>query len=141
MAGFEHYLSRVAHIFENEPIVLEDVLDCLFHIAAADGVAHPRELELLEQAAEALNVSKSAFRRIKSVHLGLGEDDPYVILDVDHEIDTDALKRVYHKLVKEHHPDAMIARGVPPALVKIAEGRIAAINSAYEQILAERDQG
>jgi len=141
VAGFEHYLSRVARIFESEPIVLEDVLDCLFHIAAADGVAHPRELEMLEQAAEALPVSKAAFRRIKSVHLGLGEDDPYVILDVDHEIDLADLKPIYHKLVKEHHPDAMIARGVPPALVKIAEGRIAAINGAYEQILEERKRG
>jgi len=96
---------------------------------------------MLEQAAEALPVSKAAFRRIKSVHLGLGEDDPYVILDVDHEIDLADLKPIYHKLVKEHHPDAMIARGVPPALVKIAEGRIAAINGAYEQILEERKRG
>lgn len=141
VAGFDQYLSRVARIFENEPVVLEDVLDCLFHIAAADGVAHPRELELLEQAATALHVSPAAFRRIKAVHLGLGEDDPYTILGVDPEIDDSALKAAYRQLVKEHHPDAMIARGVPAALVKIAEGRIAAINSAYEQAITERKQG
>ncbi|MEL7489312.1 MAG: TerB family tellurite resistance protein [Pseudomonadota bacterium] len=141
VAGYDHYLAQVAKIFENEPVVLEDVLDCLFHIAAADGVAHPRELELLEAAAERFAVSPASLRRIKSVHLGLGEDDPYVILDVSPSIGEDALKRAYHQLVKEHHPDAMIARGVPPALVKIAEGRIAAINAAYEQIRSERAYG
>ena len=138
IAGFEHYLSQVAKIFADEPVVLEDVLDCLFHIAAADGVAHPRELEMLEIAADQLKVSASAFRRIKSVHLGLGEDDPYVILDVEPSISDLGLKTVYRELVKLHHPDAMIARGVPAALVKIAEGRIAAINDAYEKITQER---
>lgn len=141
VAGYEHYLSQVAKIFGDESVVLEDVLDCLFHIAAADGVAHPRELELLEMAAEKFEISASSLRRIKSVHLGLGEDDPYVILDVAPSIDDTGLKTAYHRLVKEHHPDAMIARGVPPTLVKIAEGRIAAINGAYEQIRAERTNG
>jgi len=40
--------------------------------------------------------------------------------------------------MRENHPDALIARGVPPPLVKIAENRTAAINAAYEQISAER---
>jgi DnaJ like chaperone protein len=39
--------------------------------------------------------------------------------------------------VRDHHPDALTSRGVPPDLVKIAEGRMAAINTAYERILTE----
>lgn len=138
VAGYEHYLSQVARIFEAEPVVLEDVLDCLFHIAAADGVAHPRELDLLQQAAEKFGISSVAFGRLKSIHLGLGDDDPYAILGIDPDIDDQALKRAYYKLAKDHHPDAMISRGVPESLVKIAEGRLAAINTAYEQICAAR---
>ncbi|MHA7873179.1 MAG: TerB family tellurite resistance protein [Hyphococcus sp.] len=137
VAGFGEYLSRVARIFEDAPAVLEDVLDCLFHIAVADGVAHPRELELLEQAAKAFAVSPAAFHRLKAAHLGLGEDDPYLILGVHPGDGRDKIKAAYRALVRDHHPDALIARGVPTDLVKIAEGRMAAINAAYERILTD----
>ncbi len=141
VAGFDHYLARVARIFENAPAVLEDVLDCLFHIAAADGVAHPRELEMLERAAEAFGVSEAALRRIKSAHLGAGREDPFAVLGVASDAGAEEIRAVYRALVKEHHPDAMIARGVPAELIKIAEGRVAAINAAYEAIMAERTEG
>lgn len=137
VAGFDHYLSRVAKLFAPNPVVLEDVLDCLFYVAGADGVEHPRERELLEQAARALNVRPAAFRRLKAVHLGLDADDPYAILGIEPGADHAELKSVYHALVREHHPDALIARGVPPSLAKIAEARMAAINTAYEKALAE----
>jgi len=138
VAGYEQYLGQVARIYADAPMVLEDVLDCLYYIAAADGVAHPHEMALLDKAAEVIGVSTAAVRRIKSAHLGLGDDDPYVILNLEPAVSDDALKAAYRRLVKEHHPDAIIARGVPASLVRIAEKRLAAINTAYEAILRER---
>lgn len=139
VAGFGEYLKKVARIFDHAPAVLEDVLDCLFYVAAADGVAHPREIELLDQAADIFQTPMAAYRRLRAAHLGLGEDDPWAILGVDHDADAQTVKRVYRKLVRDHHPDALIARGVPAELVKIAEGRMAAINTAYERILTENE--
>lgn len=137
VAGFDEYLTRIAKIFEGSPAVLEDVLDCLFHVAVADGVAHPRELELLERTAEVFAISPAAFHRLKAAHFGLGDDDPYLILGV-HPGDTAAtIKAAYRVLARDHHPDALVARGVPEDLVKIAEGRMAAINEAYERILTD----
>lgn len=137
VAGFDEYLKRVARIFEDDPQVLEDVLDCLFHVAAADGVAHPHELELLERAAERFAIEKSAYRRLKAMHLGLGADDPYLILGLEPGVDLATAKNAYRTLVREHHPDALIARGVPVDLIKVGEARMAAINTAYEQLLTE----
>ncbi len=137
VAGFDEYVSKVAKIFEAAPAVLEDVLDCLFHIAVADGVAHPRELELLESAAKAFDIKGAAYHRLKAAHLGLDDDDPYLILGVDHGASTGEIKSTYRSLVREHHPDILIARGVPHDLVKIGERRMAAINTAYERILTE----
>lgn len=139
VAGFDEYLSKVAKIFDDSPAVLEDVLDCLFHVAAADGVAHPRELELIDHAAKAFKISTAAFHRLKAAHLGLGEDDPYLILGVDHDANSADIKATYRALVRDHHPDALIARGVPQDMIRIAEGRMAAINTAYERILTNRD--
>ncbi len=138
VAGFEHYLSRVARIFEDEPVVLEDVLDCLYHIALADGVAHPREMDLLDKAGVAFKLPPAAIRRLRLVHLGLGESDPYLILDIGHDVSDAEVKQAYRDLVRTHHPDALMARGVPVELVRIAENRMAAINDAYKQIVAER---
>lgn len=137
VAGFDEYLTRVAKIFDDSPEVLEDVLDCLFHVAVADGVAHPRELELLERAAAAFGVGRAALSRLKAVHLGLGEDDPWRILGVDQAASIEQVKGAYRALARDHHPDVLMARGVPQDLVKIAEGRMAAINAAYERILAD----
>lgn len=133
VAGFDAYLQRVQKIYEDEPQIREDVLDCLFHIAGADGVEHPRERELLEEAAKALKLPEGAFRRLRALHLGLETDDPFAVLGVPADATKAALKAAYRDLVREHHPDAMTARGVPAALVRIAEQRMAAINTAYEK--------
>ncbi len=134
VAGFDEYLAKVAKIFEDSPEVLEDVLDCLLHVAVADGVAHPRELDLIERAAKVFQISEAAFHRLKAAHLGLADDNPYLILGVDPAASAAEIKAAYHELVRDHHPDALLARGVPVDLVKIAEGRMAAINAAYEQL-------
>lgn len=140
VAGFDHYVKQVARLFAQDPVVLEDVIDCLLYVALADGQTHPREMEMLEGAARIFGLKPGAWRRIKAAHLGMADDDPYVILGLSHDADGDAIRARYRDLMRENHPDALIARGVPPNLVKIAENRTAAINAAYEKILAERDR-
>ncbi len=136
VAGFDHYIDRVAGIFHDEPVVLEDVLDCLFHVALADGVAHPDELALLENAARRFGMSASAYGRIRCAHLGLGDECAYSILGLEPGAPSDQVRARYRELMREHHPDALIGRGVPANLVRIAENRTAAINAAYEKIRA-----
>ena len=48
------------------------------------------------------------------------------------------IKRRSRALVAENHPDLEIARGLPPEAIKIATGRLAAINAAYDRIARER---
>jgi DnaJ like chaperone protein len=136
VAGFEHYLTRVSKLYQDEPAVLEDVLDCLFHVAASDGVAHPRELALLESAAKAFAIEAAAFRRMKAAHLGHDRDDPWIAFGLEPGASPATVRERYRTLMKEHHPDALIARGVPANLVRIAEARAAALNHAYETIMA-----
>lgn len=135
VAGFDEYLARVRKLFDDAPSVLEDVLDCLLHVAVADGVAHPRELELIERAAKVFAIPPAAFHRIKAIHLGLADDDPHLVLGIEPGADAAAIRAAYRNLAREHHPDALISRGVPVDLVKIAEARMAAINAAYEQLI------
>ncbi|MDE1940199.1 MAG: TerB family tellurite resistance protein [Alphaproteobacteria bacterium] len=137
-AGYEAYATQVARIFAGKPAVLEDIMDGLFEIAAADGVLHPGESVFLERVAEIFGFAPGEFRRIRASHFPPDAADPYVVLGVAFDAGDDEIKRTYYRLVRENHPDSLIARGVPPEFVKLASDKLAAINGAYEKIQAER---
>jgi DnaJ like chaperone protein len=138
VAGYEAYAKQLGGIFRSRPGVLEDVLDALFHIAKADGVIHDKEIDYLENVAEIFGFSAHEFARIRASHLGPNAADPYVVLGVDRDISDEDLKRAYRRLVKENHPDSLIARGVPEEFVIMANEKLAAINSAFDQVEKER---
>jgi DnaJ like chaperone protein len=50
----------------------------------------------------------------------------------------DEIRQTYRRLVRENHPDSLIARGVPEEFIKLATDKLAAINGAYEKIQLER---
>ena len=136
-AGFESYARQIASIYRGNPAVLEDILDGLFEIAKADGVLHPGELAFLERVADIFGFAPNEFRRIRATHFP-DKEDPYLILGVAHDAGDEEIKRTYRMLVRENHPDKLIARGVPGEFVKLANDKLAAINAAYDKIGAER---
>ena len=138
IAGFEHYAGQIAHLFMDNPAMLEDVMDGLFEIAKADGVLHPCEAQFLERVAEIFGFAPGEFRRIRASHFAPELTDPYVILGLSYSADEDELKQTYRRLVRENHPDSLMARGVPAEFIKLANDKLAAINSAYEKIQKER---
>jgi len=137
VAGFDSYAKQVGRLFAGECTVLEDVLDCLFYIALADGVMHPNEMDLLRVAADKFGLGRNTWRRLKAAHMGADKEDPYVILGVEPGAAFGEVRREYLRLVKANHPDALIARGVPADLVKISEHRMATINDAFERVQQE----
>lgn len=137
-AGYEAYARQIADVFRDNPAVLEDVLDGLFEIAKADGVLHPGEQAFLERVAEIFGFAPGEFRRIRATHFGPDAGDPYAILGVSHDASDTEIRRTYLMLVKENHPDRLVARGVPEEFVRLANDKLASINSAYERILQER---
>jgi DnaJ like chaperone protein len=136
--GFEPYARQIASMFRDRRAVLEELLECLFHIAMADGTLHPKELDYLRQVAGIFGFSDAEFDAIRAAEAGSDKADPYRILGIDRQADNDAVRAAYRKLSRENHPDALIAQGVPPEFVEVANGRMAAINGAYDRIKQER---
>jgi len=132
--GFEPYARQLGRMFEHDPAVLEELLGGLFHIARADGKVTEDELDYLEQVAVNLGLGKARWDRIRAANLGPDKADPYVILGVARDAGDDKIKSAYRKLVRENHPDRLIAQGMPQEFVDLANQRLATINAAYEQI-------
>jgi DnaJ like chaperone protein len=137
-SGFEAYAQQIAEAFREEPALLEDVLDGLFHIAKADGAIHDKEARYLRAVAEIFGLDEAAYTCLAARHVRLA-DDPYEVLGADRTLSDADLKARYRALVAENHPDRAVARGLPPAAVAIATRRLAAINAAWDRISAERN--
>lgn len=136
VAGFESYALQVAKLFSRKALVLENVLDGLFHIAKADGVLHENEISFLERVAELFGFSAGDFSRICARHVAI-VDDPYDILELERGASLVDIKKKYKMLVRALHPDKQIAAGVPAEMVKLATERMARINAAYGELMKE----
>jgi DnaJ like chaperone protein len=138
IAGYEAYARDIAHLLADDAAVLEDILDGLFDIAKADGAVHERELAYLSRVATIFGFDEVAFARIRARHVIDQGGDPYLVLNADPSWDFPRLRRHYRRLVAENHPDRLIARGVPEEFIRIANDRLAAINTAWERIERQR---
>jgi DnaJ like chaperone protein len=135
VAGYEAYARKVRRFFVREPDTLEHVLDSLFYIASADGLIHENELDYLKRVSDIFGFDEARFEQIAAQHVVLDTGvDPYVVLGLMPGSDPSEVKRVYRLLVAEHHPDRLIAKGVPEELIDIATARMQAINNAYNKI-------
>lgn len=137
VAGYDAYARRLARLFRAKPEVLETVLDGLFHISKADNVVHPAELDYLHSVAEIFGMSEECFARVKARHL-VGDLNPYMVLGIGPEASNAEIKDWYRKLVREIHPDKLVANGMPEEAVELAGKSLATINAAYDEIAKER---
>lgn len=138
VAGFESYATQVGGMFKNQPQVLEDLLDGLFHIARADGRFAEAEDRYLQRVAQLFGFAEPEFARIREAHVGPEAADPYRVLGIARESSADDIKKRWKALLREHHPDALVARGVPQEFIDVATKKVAAINAAYDRIGRER---
>ena len=134
--GFEPYAEQVGRLFAHEPAVLEELIAALFIIAKADGVVDPSELTFVAQVAARFGFDAHQFERLKTIHLGNsgGEANPYEILSLTKDADEKTIKSTYRKLIRENHPDTLMAQGVPQEFIDLATDKMATINAAYDQI-------
>ena len=136
VAGYDSYARKISRFFADSPDTLEHVLDSLFHVATADGMVHEAELDYLKHVSDIFGFDDVRFEQIAAQHVRLETGvDPYIVLGLAPGADRDEVRRVYRLLVAEHHPDRLIAKGVPEELIDVATKRMSAINLAYASIM------
>ena len=61
-------------------------------------------------------------------------NDAYKVLGVTESDEQDTVKRDYRRLKNEHHPDKLVAKGLPPEMMEMAKEKTQQIQAAYDLI-------
>ena len=77
---------------------------------------------------------KQASRRSAEAQL----TDAYEVMGVTVDAPDAELKKAYRRLMNQHHPDKLVAKGLPPEMMAIAKEKTQDIQAAYEQIRNHR---
>ncbi|KUJ76936.1 molecular chaperone DjlA [Ruegeria marisrubri] len=138
VAGYKEYARKIKRMFADDDTTLCDLMEGLFHIAMADGFYHPGENEFLEEVARIFGQSDAQFRALRARFVPDAPKDPYTVLGVTSDTPLPEIRKVWRKLVRDTHPDAMMARGVPEEAVRLAEKKLIDINRAWDEINGAR---
>ena len=119
--------------------------------ALADGVMHPAEQAVFNRICALLGIPPVVLRQYEEfarARAGLGGGEAparadrlaaaYQTLGVPSSALDEEVKRAYRRLMKENHPDRLVAKGLPPEMVALAQEKAKQINLAYEAIKTAR---
>ncbi|VDZ87493.1 Dna-J like membrane chaperone protein [Lelliottia amnigena] len=65
-------------------------------------------------------------------------EDACNVLGVKPTDDATTIKRAYRKQMSEHHPDKLVAKGLPPEMMEMAKQKAQEIQKAYELIKEQK---
>ena len=132
--GYKQIANQVGELFSSNKVLLEELLNNLFYIAASDGNISISEVDLLKSISKSFKFSEKDFQRIFQANLKNSESDPYKVLGVNRSSSDSEIRKKWIKLNKEHHPDNLIAKGMPKEFIRQSNKELAAINIAYDKI-------
>ena len=131
--GFEVYAKQISNLLEKNSSVLEELLNLLVIIAEADGKITNLEKIYLKEVSEIFGFSDKDFERICSSKLNK-YIDPYQTLGVTKDTPLEKIKNKWKTLAMKHHPDRLIAQGIPQDIVETNTYRLKEINNAWDLI-------
>tara|TARA_Y100000590_G_C15664730_1_gene994010 strand:- start:650 stop:1384 length:735 start_codon:yes stop_codon:yes gene_type:complete len=137
--GYEQIATQVGELFSDNKLLLEELLNNLFYIAESDGETSVSEIEILKSISKLFGLSEEDFQRIFHSRLNSKDSDPYKILGVDRNDNDSIIRKKWIKLNKEHHPDNLIAKGMPQEFIDQSNKELASINLAYDRIKKQRE--
>lgn len=130
-------------------------IEIQLHAAFADGAMDAAEEALLLHICAQLRISRFDYERIK-IQIQAQQrfyghnyqqakskqrprlDDAYAVLGLSPTASDEELKKTYRRLMSQHHPDKLVAKGLPEEMMTMAKEKTQKIRKAYEMIRDSR---
>ena len=111
------------------------LLHFLFGIAQSDGHIDTTEINIIQDIAGFLRLSKADFSSVKAMFVK-DTESAYQILEVSSKSSDDEVKKAYKKMAVKYHPDKVSHLGQD--VMQAAEDKFQVLNGAYEEIKKQR---
>ena len=128
-------------------------LEIQLQLALSDGELHPNELNMLQRMAHLFGISVTEFSamlaREKQTYSRRHHPEQestadtlqaaYRVLGVNPGDSDDEVKRAYRRCMNQHHPDKLVARGLPEEMIAAATEKTKEIQRAWARIKQARN--
>ncbi len=151
-ARIEPRVRRLRETCGRQPELIRAFLEVQLELALSQGSISPQERSLLWRIADILGVSRVELAQLEAVlraqrSFGHGRaqqqrtdglSSAYQALGISASATDKEVKTAYRRLMNEHHPDKLVAKGLPDSMMEVAKERTREIRAAYEVIKEHR---
>ncbi|MFI4956014.1 MAG: co-chaperone DjlA [Gammaproteobacteria bacterium] len=153
-------LNELIGVIKNQHLLISMFIEIQLQAAHAEGFLTDAKRARLVYVSERLGFDRVAFARLNSMyqaeekfkdyqrthyhqqykkaHQGSATSEAYKILGIEKAATDAEVKKAYRKLMSTHHPDKLIAQGLPPEMIRLATEKTQEIKAAYELIVETR---
>jgi len=146
-------LDQLKRECRHRQTLLRMFLEIQMQAALADGVVHAAERKLLLHVATRIGFSVAEFEQLEAMMHAAGRyqsgggsaptskaqlNSAYALLNVGEDASDAEIKKAYRRLMSQHHPDKLVAKGLPEEMMKMAAEKTHQIRQAYELIRDQR---
>jgi DnaJ like chaperone protein len=158
--NLDETLNELNTVSKKNKALLQVFIEIQLQAAYLDGVLGESKKAILIYVSERLGIDRTVFSRLNTMHQAEDKfreymkqqyqqkfqkmrntstvSEAYKILSVDPKASDAVVKKAYLKLMSMHHPDKLIAQGLPEDMIKLTTEKTVEIQKAYEAIMEER---
>ena len=146
-------VARLRAAIHGQKLLVRSFLEIQFYLLLSKGSIHSAERDSLWRIASGLGFSRIELAQLEAIlraqqsfggaHGGAQSperdiDQAYKALGVAPNARDKDVKTAYRRLVNQHHPDKLMAKGLPDSMLEVAKEKTREILAAYEMIKVAR---
>ena len=89
----------------------------------------PHKTKMIKSIAKIFHIDQNQFEGIRESRKGSDKLNPYIVLGCSVNDNFTTIRKKYIKLSKEHHPDVLVNKGVPPEIIEESKKKLSNFNN------------